>query len=216
MLANLDGVCEHPVHGTCIFEAKTTSAYNSDKWDETIPDEYLLQIQHYMAVTGYKGAFVAVLIGGNTFKWRFIERDEEIISMLIQLESEFWQQVQDGAPPQLDGSKASAEFIRKQFPNSIPLAKVNLPDTAAALINQYDSTCELLDKITEQKLESENLLKQMLGENEYGIAGDWIVAWTNVTQERLDSKAIKLNHPTLYRKYANKTSHRRFSIKAAS
>ncbi len=27
MLANLDGVCRHPDYGTCVFEAKTASAY---------------------------------------------------------------------------------------------------------------------------------------------------------------------------------------------
>ena len=80
MQANLDGICEHPELGTCIFEAKTASAYKAAEWNDTIPDEYMLQIQHYMAVTGYKAAYIAVLIGGNTFRWKFIERDEEIIS----------------------------------------------------------------------------------------------------------------------------------------
>ena len=41
--------------------------------EDTIPDEYALQLAHYMAVTGYKGAYIAVLIGGNTFKWKFVE-----------------------------------------------------------------------------------------------------------------------------------------------
>ena len=216
MLANLDGECEHPIYGRCIFEAKTASAYLLNAWEDGIPGVYMLQLQHYCAVTGYPGAYIAVLIGGNTFKWRFIERDEEIISMLIQQEAEFWQHVQTGVPPQLDGSEASAAFISKRFPASVPMSRVDLPKTAEALINQYDSTCELLEKITAQKLEAENLLKQMLGENEYGIAGDKVVAWKSVAQERLDSKAVKLNHPRIYRKYANKTSHRRFSIKAAS
>lgn len=53
MLANLDGVCEHPDLGACVFEAKTASAYKAGEWDDAIPDEYMLQIQHYMAVTGY-------------------------------------------------------------------------------------------------------------------------------------------------------------------
>ena len=52
MLANLDGICEVPDVGTCIFEAKTASAYKAGEWDDAIPDEYQLQIQHYMAVTG--------------------------------------------------------------------------------------------------------------------------------------------------------------------
>ena len=55
MLANLDGVCEHPELGPCIFEAKTASAYKAREWENGIPDEYQLQIQHYMAVTGYRG-----------------------------------------------------------------------------------------------------------------------------------------------------------------
>ena len=34
MLANLDGICEHPEYGTCGFEAKTASAY---KVNECLP-----------------------------------------------------------------------------------------------------------------------------------------------------------------------------------
>jgi predicted phage-related endonuclease len=168
-----------------------------------------------MAVTGFMGAYVAVLIGGNTFKWRFIERDEEIISMLIQLEAEFWHKVENRIPPQIDGSDASARFLSEQFPRSIT-SRITLPNSAAMLISQYDSACEQLEQAATRKQEAENLLKQMLGEHEIGVADDWIVAWKSVTQERLDSKAIKSKHPSLYKKYANKTSHRRFSIKAAS
>ena len=56
MLANLDGICEVPDVGTCIFEAKTASAYKVGEWEDAIPDEYALQLAHYMAVTGYAGA----------------------------------------------------------------------------------------------------------------------------------------------------------------
>ena len=44
MLANLDGVCQHPDLGICGFEAKTASAYKSGEWEDSIPDEYQLQI----------------------------------------------------------------------------------------------------------------------------------------------------------------------------
>jgi len=216
MLANLDGTCEDPNYGTCVFEAKTASAYLADDWEDGIPDAYMLQLQHYMAVTGYKGAYVAVLIGGNTFKWKFIERDEEIIAMLIQLESEFWELVQSNTPPPLDGSDASAEFIGAQFPSSIPLTKIDLPMEAVALIYQYDAACEQLEYLTDQKQEAENLLKQMLGDNEAGIIADRIITWKTVTQERLDSKAVKAKHPRIYKRFAKIKLSRRFSIKAAS
>ena len=216
MLANLDGVCEVPDVGTCIFEAKTASAYKADEWEDSIPDEYQLQVQHYMAVTGYAGAYIAVLIGGNTFRWKFVERDEELISMLIELETAFWNHVQDRTPPPLDGSEASAKFLSERFPNSVPKSQIELPNTAAELLAQYDEAIEQLEAVTEQKQRAENLLKEMLGDNEIGTAGDRIITWKSISQERLDSKTLKAKHPALCKKYTNKTSYRRFTIKTAS
>lgn len=216
MLANLDGTCEHPDYGTCIFEAKTASAYKAGEWDDAIPDEYMCQIQHYMAVTGYKAAYIAVLIGGNTFRWKLVERDEELISMLVELEADFWNHVQMNTPPAMDGSAASARFLAERFPDSIPKSQIVLPDTAADLIQQYDTACEQLEEITEQKQKAENKLKELLGENEVGTAEGRIITWKSVTQERLDSRTLKAEHPALYQKYINKTSYRRFSIREAS
>ncbi len=169
-----------------------------------------------MAVTGYKGAYIAVLIGGNSFRWKFVERDEELITMLIQLESDFWKHVEAAVPPALDGSEASAKFLAKKFPNSVIKSQIILPDTAADLINQYNNACEKLKAVSEQKQEAENLLKQMIGENETGTVGNWVIDWKSISQERLDSKTLKTEHPVLYKKYANKTSYRRFSVKSVS
>lgn len=215
MLANLDGECIHPTYGKCIFEAKTASAYKTGEWDDAIPDAYVLQVQHYMAVTGYGGAYIAVLIGGNTFRWKFIERDEEMISMLIQLEGDFWERVQTMTPPAIDGSAAAAKFLSEQFPNSLLKSQIVLPDNASNLIQQYEAASENINQYTVQKQEAENLLKQMLGKNEMGTTGEHVITWKSVSQERLDGKTLKVEHPTLYKKYANQTSYRRFSVKAA-
>jgi len=214
MLANLDGICEVPDVGTCIFEAKTASAYKSGEWEDSIPDEYQLQIQHYMAVTGYTGTYIAVLIGGNSFRWKFVERDEELISMLIELEADFWDYVRLRTPPPLDGSNASAKFLAERFPISNPKSPIKLPSSAVDLITKYDAACEQLKAANEKKQYAENLLKEMMGDNEIGTVWDRIVMWKSVTQERFDSKTLKAEHPALYKKYVNKTSCRRFSIKA--
>ena len=214
MLANLDGICEHPEYGTCIFEAKTASAYKTGEWDDAIPDEYQLQIQHYMAVTGYRGAYIAVLIGGNTFRWKFIERDEELISMLINLEANFWHHVLNNTPPPMDGSDASAKFLAERFPDSVPKSQITLPDKATELLQQYDDACEQLNIATEKKQYAENLLKEMMGNNEIGTAGDRVITWKSIMQERLDSKTLKAEHPTLCKQYTTKTSYRRFTVKA--
>lgn len=212
--ANLDGICTDPNYGGCIFEAKTASAYKTGEWENSIPDEYMLQIQHYMAVTGFKAAYIAVLIGGNTFRWRLVERDEELIAMLIQLEEEFWDHVKNNTPPPLDGSEATAKFLAEKFADS-KKSRITLPDEAAELIQKYESASEQLSAITEQKQHAENLLKEMLGENEVGIIGKNIVTWKSITQERFDTKALKSDNPTLYQKYAITTNYRRFSVKTA-
>ena len=213
MQANLDGTGVHPELGPCIFEAKTASAFKAGEWEDGIPDEYFLQVQHYMAVTGYKGTYIAALIGGNTFRWKFISRDEGLIAMLVQLEADFWQHVQNETPPPLDGSSASARFLAERFPNSMSNSRIELPNQAEHLIHQYDEASQQIKLLTERKQEAENLLKEMLGSHETGTTGDHLVTWKNVVQERLDTKTLKAEHPTLYKKYANPTSCRRFTIK---
>jgi len=116
----------------------------------------------------------------------------------------------------LDGSEASAEFLNQRFPNSVPRSKIDLPDTAISLILQYESACELIEQYTAQKTEAENLLKQMLGTNEVGIARNHVITWKNIAQERIDSKTLKAERPSLFRRYANKISYRRFIVKVAA
>ncbi len=214
MQANLDGVCADPNYGECIFEAKTASAFKAGEWENSIPDEYILQVQHYMAVTGFKATYIAVLIGGNTFRWRLVERDEELIAMLVRLEREFWECVKNDTPPPLDGSETTAKFLAKKFAES-KKSQINLPDDAAEIVQQYETASEQLSAITEQKQLAENLLKEMLGENEVGIIGKNIVTWKSISQERLDSKALKVENPELYKRYASTTNYRRFSVKSA-
>ena len=142
MLANLDGVICHPEYGHCIFEAKTASAYKASEWEEDIPQEYQLQIQHYMAVTGLKYTFVAVLIGGNQFKWQLIERDNELIDILIKLESGFWSNVLNNTPPPIDGSEASCKLLDSLYPYGSNKDIIVLPDIANQYVMDYTEWSE--------------------------------------------------------------------------
>ena len=53
-----------------IFEAKTAIEFKNNDWKNgEIPRNYQLQVQHYMAVTGFRKTYIAVLVGGNKFYW---------------------------------------------------------------------------------------------------------------------------------------------------
>lgn len=56
--------------------------------------EWYIQIQHYMAVTGWKMWHLAVLIGNERFLWYDVPRDEEYINLIIEEEGKFWHQIE--------------------------------------------------------------------------------------------------------------------------
>lgn len=115
MLANVDRLIVGERIG---LECKASSEYLKKEWEgEKIPDAYLLQCQHYMAVTGYEAWWIAVLIGGNKFVYKKIERDDDIIRYLINMERDFWlNHVEKGEPPMLDGSGASTRLFKQMYP----------------------------------------------------------------------------------------------------
>ena len=211
MLANIDRELVGEKVG---LECKTASEYTKDEWkDDKVPEQYILQCQHYMAVTGYQGWWIAALIGGNKFIYKYIERDEEIINYLIQIETEFWRMVENKTPPAVDGSKSSTEVLKILYPESEPDTEIVLPAEAEVLIEEYELAAAEEKKAKERKEEAANKLKALLGEYETGRIGDRLVSWKTVRSNRLDSKALKAAHPEIYQEFARESSHRRFSIK---
>lgn len=213
MLANVDGEVEDPDHGMCIFEAKTATIFKSHEWEVEIPEEYYLQVQHYMAVTGYKGAYIAALIGGNRFIWKFIERDEKVIQLLIKLEEQFWHYVEDGEIPPIDGSEASTNLLSKLYPEAEEEKTILLPDEALEFISDYEEAVEEEKRISVKKEEAANKLKAMLESAESGKVMERIVIWKNIRSERFNAKELKEKEPELYEDYAYTTTYRKFSIK---
>lgn len=209
MIANVDRLVVGEEAG---FEAKTTSAYSAREWEEGVPAEYELQCQHYMAVTGYPRWYIAVLVGGNKFIHKTIERDEEVISYLIRIEREFWHLVETKTPPPLDGSPSSARVLEAMYPESEAGSVVELPPTAQELISEYEAACEAEKAAGERKEAAANRLKEMLGKAEVGLCAGRRVTWKTVVSARLDTKALKAARPEVYQEFARESATRRFQI----
>jgi len=120
MIASLDRITtvdkERASELTAIpLEIKTADASLRAEWKDDIPLAYMIQVQHQIAVMGCEQAALAALVGGNTFFWTDIRRDEEFIKILIDQEQEFWQRCIDHRPPEVDASKATSEALRKLY-----------------------------------------------------------------------------------------------------
>lgn len=215
MLANIDRELFHPERGRGILECKTTNAFNAKAWSsESVPDYYFLQVQHYLAVTGYEYAYIAVLIGGNKFKYFEILPDAELIANLIEIERDFWENnVKANCPPPLDGSASSSELLKYLYPEGRP-ETIILESEAEELIENYQYWDAQEKEAKKNKQEYENKLKGLLGEYERGQAGGAIVEWKTIKSNRLDSSRLKKEKPDLYAEYVKESSSRRFAIKA--
>ena len=210
MIANVDRLVVGKNAG---LECKTAGYYSTDDWAMGVPEYYIPQVQHYMAVTGYIAWYVAVLIGGQQFKYYKIARDDSFIRELIQVETAFWKLVEERTPPPIDGTRASTELIKKLYPEAQKGKEIELPFEAFELIQQYERACEEEKRIQLIKDEATNRLKDMLGTAERGSIHGRTVIWQNVVSKRLDTKALQKEYPDIYERFVRESTYRRFSIK---
>lgn len=211
MLADLDGVI-YENGEMCIFEAKTASTYKKEIWEEGVPVEYQLQIQHYMAVTGAKKTYIAALVGGNQFFYYEVFRDEELINIIIQVEKEFWQEnVKQGIELAPDGSEATTKYLNQKYSNSNGNA-VELPPDALDLCVSYENLSEQLKAVEKRRDAVANQLKAYLKENEVGIVGDRKISWKTISTTTFDKKRLETENREIYDAYVTKTSYRRLMV----
>ena len=201
------------------LECKTVSAYSADKWKNgAIPLHYQLQVQHYLAVSGYDAWYIAALIFGKEFIVHKIERDEELIQSLITIEKRFWEQnVLVGIMPDPDGSKTADEVLAKYFPQKEGIS-VLLPDYMETQLNRRKELVELIEKLEIEKKTIEQSVKKYLGDSNATEAENesFFVRWKNVETDRVDVDKLKKEAPDVYERFKKTTYSKRLTIKSAA
>lgn len=195
------------------LEIKTTNSLNLKKFKNgEYPENYYVQCVHYLAVTGKKRWYLAVLIGNNEFKWFVIERDEEEISALMNAEADFWDHVVQDIPPEVDGFKVTSDTISTIYAESNDGSSVDL----VAYRKDVADFVELGHQIKElQALQDEkaNRIKTFMGESAGGFCDGFKVSWKTAERKTFDSKKFAGSHPELdLSEYYKKSSYRTFKI----
>ena len=158
-------------------------------------------------------AYVAVLLGGNQFDIQKIDRDEEMIQHIIQMEEHFWYEYMlKDTPP--EATAKDNEFMSQLYPKSEEKA-IEMPAQAKDILEDYEKACHDLALAKEAKEEAEAKLKLMLANAEVGISGNFKVSWKNVSTTRLDSKKVKaLLTEEQLQSCSNTTTTRKFTVGA--
>lgn len=197
MLANIDRWVTGEDAG---LECKTANAMSRVDWEGgNIPESYYTQCVHYMAVTGAKKWYIAVLVMGKAFYYWEVQRNEEEIQALIEMEEEFWNKVQNGTEPHIDGSDSTTETIKTIYG---PIANETLEIDIDPMENELEILANIEDQIKElekTKTECQNKVKRYMEDAVYGHCHGYKVTYKE-TKPRVsvDSKKLQKEYPGVY------------------
>ena len=214
MLANID----REVIGADdvqILECKTAGINGARLWKEGIPEYVELQVMHQLAVTGKQAADVAVLLGGQHLEIHRIERDEQMIARLIELERKFWTYVETDTPPPADGSASAEAALRCLYPedNDQTVDFSGHAGLAAAYLELKAVRQSIADK-EKREAELKQMLQQAMGDASRAEFSSGYVSWRKAKDSiGLDVAQLLQDKPYLQAKYPLlKPGARRFLV----
>lgn len=211
MLASLD---RDVVGEDRILEVKTAGVQMASLWGEegtdAVPAQYLIQAMHYLAVTGAAVCDIAVLIGGRDFRIYKVERDDELIATMIQIEGEFWSAVQAGIPP----DPRSLSDVIALFPQARESVAVEADEMTVSRCRELAAIKAEIKALEDASEVHEIEIKRAIGDAARLMnGGEEIATWKSVTSSRFDSKRFAADHPDLDKQYRTTSESRRFLLK---
>lgn len=209
---NLDRVV---VGEKALLECKTVTGWKAKEWQgEDVPVAYRVQCLHYLAVTGYERCYIACMIDNSQFVWKVVERDEELIKLIIDEEVRFWNvNVLENFPPMFDGTDASTNLLNALYPKASAESEIYLSTYADELVSQLEEAKEYEKTWKENRVNFENQLKNLLQHYEIGFTENHTITWKNVTTNRVDSKFLREKYPDIYYEVLKPSSYRKFGVK---
>lgn len=208
-----------------ILEIKTAGARSANLWgdsqeaeiiagnvfsDHQIPDSYELQVQWYMAVTGARVCYVAVLIGGQDFRCYRVDRDDALIATMIERARTFWfDHVLKKVPPQPTTGR-DAEILAPRDDGS----SIEASNEIAAVYGDLRALKAQAADLKTAIAEKEDKLKAFMCDAAYLRLGDRVCAtWKTSSRTAFDQAAFKDADPDLFKKFTRQQDVRRFVLK---
>jgi putative phage-type endonuclease len=208
MLANVDRLIIGEDAG---LECKTANAMSKVDWaGGDIPPSYYCQCYHYMAVTGLKRWYIAILVMGKGFYWHCIERDEAEIEALVEAEENFWHLVETDEEPEIDGSDATTDAIAVIYAESQRYT-CQLQNTAD-LIEEIMEENQNIKESQERVKQLQNQIKAEMQDAEKAETDFYKISWKTQTSNRVDTALLKKEFPDVYKYCLKQSESRPFKI----
>lgn len=194
-------------------EIKTVHPFASREWGQELSDDlplaYVAQCQWGLMITGRKVCHVFALIGDDLRRYK-VTRDDVLIRGIRAKVFNFWHNhvLADVAPDPVNSHDVLAAY------DGISGKVIEADTELLTRINQLRACKERMKELDGMiEAESEAIKLAMLDAEIIAMDGKPLVTWKTSEVVRLDTKAIKHDHPELCGKYARKTVERRFNLK---
>lgn len=229
--ASLDGLTLDKDGNLVVFEAKTTSVYNSADWGpegtDEVPLKYNIQCQWAMGITGAVRADIALLMGSE-FRIYYIQRNDEIISRLRERADEFWKNhIEAKVPPSVEGesSDAAKDALLALYPAPAKATSNVIEDggvEALLLIEAFEKAKADEKDAKKRKDEYSMKLKERIGGN-LGVKAlrldddgtpFWLCyTWTPSSRSAFSQSAFKEADPDGFASYIESSDSRTLRVK---
>lgn len=207
-LANIDRAV---VGEKAFLECKVTNSYSKKLWQKEVPIYCQVQCYHYMAVTGATHCYIAALIGNEELVIHKLDRNEELIDEIMNLEKMFWDKCILGEELQIpDGSDDYSSVLQGLYKDSIEEEVILFEKED--LLKRYDDVRELVKDLDSEKKAIEQYLQMQMKEYEVAYLGDRKITWKKQVRNTVDTKRLKKEHPEIVEKYMKATTSRVFRI----
>ena len=199
-----------------LLECKTCSFFKKDEWEgEEIPQEYILQVIWYLGITGRRIGHIAVLIGGQSFKYKQIEFDSELFDKMVEAAKDFWQHVQDDTP--VDIVATDDETLKDLYSNHSEIMIDLIPTD-----EQTKKACDVLEEkvaylqeikmhikqLQDEQKEIETSVKDIIKDNLGIKTPKYIITWKNQTTTKFDTAKLRQERPETFEDYSYESSYR--------
>lgn len=199
-----------------LLECKTCSAFKKDEWEnDDIPQEYILQLMWYLGITGRRIGHIAVLIGGQSFKYKQIEFDSELFDTMVESAKEFWQHVQDNTPPAVmanddetlkDLYSNHSEIMIELYPTDEETAQA--AQTFEERIAYLQEVKAHIKSLQDEQKEIETHIKDIIKDSLGIKTPKYVVTWKSQTKTTIDSTLLRQCEPEIANKYSITASYR--------
>jgi predicted phage-related endonuclease len=152
-------------------------------WDTEPPPHILLQLMHQLAATGYRWGAVCCLVGGNDIRTYRYHANPKIIDAIRRKVRDFWQSIDEGREPPVDGSESAATVLKSLYP-VIADDAIDMREN-----NEWAGACDDFYKAGEARRganalyeETKNQVIRLLDGHKRGYGNGWTVN-TSITPE---------------------------------